>query len=137
MLKAKAVEFAQRLGSTDFEATDRWLSQWKVTHDIRFKPAHGEKSSADRAGAEEWIASILPELLREYNSANIYNANETGLYYNTTPDISLCYAYDKLSSSKKAMDCITVLGCANKSGSDKCKLLVISKSKKTTLLCWN
>lgn len=74
--------------------------------------------------------SILPELLLEYNPANIYNTDETGLYYHATPDGSLCYAYEQLSGSKKAMDCITVLWCANMSGSNKCKLLVIGKSKK-------
>ena len=79
MLKSKAEEFARRLGSTDFVATDGWLSRWKARHDIKFKRAHGEKSSADTAGAENWISSVLPELLREYNPADIYNADETML----------------------------------------------------------
>ena len=43
MLKSKAEEFARRLGSTDFVATDGWLSRWKARHDIKFKRAHGEK----------------------------------------------------------------------------------------------
>ena len=44
MLKVKAEEFARRLGSTDFIATDGWLSCWKARHDIKFKRAHGEKA---------------------------------------------------------------------------------------------
>ena len=55
--------------------------------------------------------SVLSELLREYNPADIYNADETGMYYRATPDGSLCYAYEQLSGSKKAMDRITVLTC--------------------------
>ena len=73
MLKAKAEEFARRLGSTDFVATDGWLSHWKARHDIKFKRAHGEKTSVDNAGAENWVASVLPGLLSEYNPADIYN----------------------------------------------------------------
>ena len=73
---------------------------------------------------------MLPELHREYNPDDIYNAGETGLYYRTRPDGSLCYAYEQLSSSKKAMEHITVLCCANMSGRNKCKLLVTGKSKK-------
>ena len=74
--------------------------------------------------------STLPELLLEFNPADIYNADETGRYYHATPDGSLCYAYEQLSSSKKAINRITVPCCANMSGSNKCKLLVIGKSKK-------
>ena len=80
-------------------------------------------------GAEEWVSTVVPQLLREYKSDDIYNGDETGLYYRATPDGSLCYAYEKLSSSKKAMDHVTVLCCANMTGSDKTKLLVIGKSK--------
>ena len=42
----------------------------------------------------------------------------------------MCYAYEQLSGSKKAMDRITVLCCTNMTGKDKVKLLVIGKSKK-------
>ena len=111
-------------------ATDGWLSRWKARHQITFKRAHGEKGSADTEGADEWISTVLPQLLREYKPDDIYNADETGLYHQATPDGSLCYAYQKLNGSKKAMDRITVLCCANMTGSDKAKLLVIWKSKK-------
>ena len=73
---------------------------------------------------------VFPQLLREYKPDDIYNADETGLYYRATPDGSLCYAYQQLSGSKKAMDRVTILCCANMSGNDKVKLLVIGKSKK-------
>ena len=37
MFKAKAEEFVRRLVTTDFVATDGWLSHWKARHDIKFK----------------------------------------------------------------------------------------------------
>ena len=52
------------------------------------------------------------------------------LYYRATLDASLCYNYEQPSGSKKAMDRFTVLCCANMTGRDKAKLLVIRKSKK-------
>ena len=130
ILKTKAEEFAHKLGRPDFVAMDGWLSRWKARHRIKFKRAHGEKSSADAEAAEEWMSTILPQLLNEYDPEDIYNANETGLYYRATLDGSLCYAYEQLSGSKKAMDRITVLCCANMTGKDKVKLLVIRKNKK-------
>ena len=130
ILKMKAEEFSHKLGRPDFVATDGWLSRWKARHLIKFKHAHGEKSSADAEAAEEWMSTVLPQLLNEYDPEDIYNADETGLYYRATPDGSLCYAYEQLSGSKKAMDRITVLCYANMTGKDKVKLLVIGKSKK-------
>ncbi|KAI6651320.1 Tigger transposable element-derived protein 6-like [Oopsacas minuta] len=76
------------------------------------------------------MSIVFPQLLREYKPDDIYNADETGLYYRATPDGSLCYPYQQLSGSKKAMDRVTILCCANMSSNDKVKLLVIGKSKK-------
>ena len=77
---------------------------------------------------EEWISSVLPELLEKYQSNDVYNADETGLYYRATPDGSLSYCREKLSGSKKALQRITVLCCLSTTGTDKCKPLVIGKS---------
>lgn len=130
MLKCKAEELAKKLGHDDFKATDGWLSRWKSRHDIKFKKVHGEKESADSAGAEEWQSTKLPQLLEKFHADDIYNADETGLYCRATPDGSLCYKHVALSGSKKAMDRVTVLCCSNMSGTDKRKLLVIGKSGK-------
>ena len=130
ILKSKAEDLARKLGKPDFIATDGWLSRWKARHQIKFKSAHGEKNSADVEGAQEWQSTTLPQLLLEYRPDDIYNADETGLYYRATPDGSLCYTYEQLSGSKEAMDRVTVLCCANMTGRDKAKLLVIGKSKK-------
>ena len=129
ILKAKAEEFAEKLGRSDFIATEGWLSRWKGRYQTKCKHAHGEKVSADFGGAEVWKSTKLLELLSEYNPCDIYNADETALYYRATPYNSLCYRYEQLSGSKKAMDCVTVLLCVNMSGSDKKKLLIIGKSK--------
>ena len=130
VLRSKAEEFAVRLVKRDFVATEGWLSRWKARHQIKAKRAHGEKSSADFEGAELWVSTVLPQLLLEYIPENIYNADEIGLYYRATPDSSLCYKYEQLSGSKRAKERITILLCANMTGKDKLKLLMISKSKK-------
>ncbi|XP_051784514.1 tigger transposable element-derived protein 6-like [Erpetoichthys calabaricus] len=130
ILKAKAEDLAKKLGHDEFKATDGWLSRWKSRHEIKFKKAHGEKGSADADGVEKWKSSKLPELLKQFCADDIYNADETGLYYRATPDGSLCYKHETLVGSKKEMDRITVLCCSNMSGSDKRKLLVIGQSAK-------
>ena len=67
-------------------------------------------------------------MLREYSPRDIYNADETGIYYRAVPDGTLCFSTDKLYGRKKAKDRLTVLVCVNMDGSDKRPLLVIGKS---------
>ena len=68
-------------------------------------------------------------MLEKYRPNDVYNADETGLYYRATPDGSLCYCREKCGS-KKALQRITVLCCSNMTGTDKRKLLVIGKTVK-------
>ena len=130
ILLAKASEFAVKLDDTEFKASEGFLYRWKKRRSIVYKRACGEKASADVKSAEQWIETELPKLLEEYEADNVYNADETDLYYRATPDGSLCHTKDKLAGSKKAIDRVTVLCCANMSGTDNRKLLVIGKSKK-------
>lgn len=130
MLKEKAVELARRMGHDEFVATDGWLSRWKNRRDIKFKKAHGEKASANSVEAEKWSLTRIPALLERYALEDIYNADETGLYFRATPDGSLTYRHEQIMGSKKAMDRVTVLCCCNATGSDKRKLLLIGKAMK-------
>jgi hypothetical protein len=119
MLQQKAEFFAEKIGHSDFKATEGWISRWKDRNNIKFKRFHGEKSSADTNGANEWSLAKLPEILKNFSPQDIYNADETGLFYRATPDGSLCYKRETLEGSKKSMDRITVLCCCNMAGTDK------------------
>ena len=99
ILKEKAENLAKKVGHTNFVATEGGLSCWKPRHQIRHKWAHGEKGSTNIKRAEEWASTVLPGLLEEYRPNEVYNADETGLYYRATPDGSFCYCHEKLSGS--------------------------------------
>jgi len=64
---------------------------------------YGEKSSADTNGANEWSLTKLPEILKKISPQDIYNADETGLFYRATLDGSLCYKRETLEGLKKAI----------------------------------
>jgi hypothetical protein len=57
------------------------LSQWKCRFGIKFKKAHGEKGIAGAVSAEQWKYAKLPNLLQKFCTDDIYNADETGLFY--------------------------------------------------------
>ncbi|XP_041347231.1 tigger transposable element-derived protein 4-like [Gigantopelta aegis] len=129
ILAAKAKDLAEKMNIDDFNPTSGWLSRWKERNTIVYKKLHGEKKDADVAAADNWSKTVLPEILQKYKAEDIYNADETGLYYRALPDGTLAAKKDQVSGSKKAMDRVTVLVACNMTGTDKRKLLVIGKSK--------
>jgi hypothetical protein len=99
LLKSKSGELAKKVGHNDFKATDGWLSRWKCRFGMKFETAHGEKDSA--VSAEQCKSTKLPNFLQKFCADDIYNADETGLFYCVTPEGSLSY--------KHAMDYVTVV----------------------------
>ena len=112
LLKQKACDHAHTQG-TDFTPSDGWLSRWKVRHNIVFKKEHGEKQDADLASASDWKRDILPGILRSFKEEDIFNADETGLYFRCYPDRGHCAKGSGLAGGKKAKERITALLCAN------------------------
>ena len=95
----KSKDFAKHLDS-EFSPSIGWLGRWKKRMGIKFKRGHGEKNLADFEAAEQWLSTRLPELLQELQDIDIFNADETGLFYRATPDGTLCFAKEELAGSK-------------------------------------
>jgi hypothetical protein len=74
----------------------------------------------------------LQEVLQEKNltPAQVYNADETGLYWRLLPERTLADHTEKEAPGfKKQKERITVMACCNADGSHKLPLLIIGKSK--------
>ena len=67
--------------------------------------------------------------MEKYKPNDIYNADETGLFWQMLPENSLGFIGKKAHGSKQPKKCITLLVGANMSGTDKLPLLAIGKSK--------
>ena len=95
-----------------------------------FKKAQGEKRDADTPTSETWLKETLPNILSRYSESDIFNADETGLYYRLLPDRSHVLKGENLAGGKKSKGRVTILVCANMNGTEKLPLLMIGKSKK-------
>ena len=88
----KASDLAKLLGVPDgqFKILSGWLERFKERHGISFKKVCGEEKSVDLASdqMEEWHRT-LSVLLKEYQPDDIYNADETGLFFRLMPDRTL------------------------------------------------
>lgn len=70
------------------------------------------------------------KILKQFTPEYISNAIETVLFYQATPDGSLCYKYETLETSNKVMGRITIVSYCNITATNKKNLLIIGKSAK-------
>lgn len=109
LLIAKVQEFASQLGD-DFKCTAGWLERFKERHSITFKPVCGEsKSVADGTDAMKAWASSLQTILAEYSPSDIFNANETGLFFRLLPDKTLEFKGVDCHGGKNSKERVTVM----------------------------
>lgn len=114
-----------------FCASSGWLHRFKKRHGIRELSIQGEKLSADEVAIVEFCYD-LECLIKEHDLKldQIYNADETGLYWRAMPTRTLAAGNETNAPGYKAnKDRLTILCCANASGKHKLKLAMIGKSK--------
>lgn len=131
ILQEKAEEFS-RLLSTNNETSvcsKSWIDRFKKRYHISSSKIHGEAASVSAETTRDWLNNIWPDLRRDYSNNDIFNGDETGLFYKLVPNQTLKFQKEKCHGGKKSKDRITVLVCANMTGTEKRKLLVIGKSK--------
>ena len=66
-----------------------------------------------------------PKIHERYSASEIYNCDETGIYFRALLEGTLGFKNDKLSGSKKSEERLTALLTANMDGSDKLRPFVI------------
>lgn len=130
LLKEQSNSFALKLNIKDFKASDGWLQKFKSRHGLSFRKLCGESGTANTTLANEWKERDLKALLTEYAPEDVFNADETGLFFKMLPEKTLTFKGEKCSGGKKAKQRISILLAANMNGTQKLPLLFIGKNLK-------
>lgn len=127
ILKRKSLELAKGLGNNEFKGSNGFIDKWLNRYNIALKGIHGEAKTYNEASLAEWKDTTLPTILSEYSLSDIYNADETALFYKQLPDKTYEQRGVAAAAVPKSKQRLTVLLCTNASGTDKCTPLVIGK----------
>ena len=65
-----------------------WLHAFKERNGLKRYCSHGESGDAEMEGIEEKLKDIRSKIA-EYNAEDVYNFDETGLFYNLAPDTTI------------------------------------------------
>ena len=128
VLQEKANELGCKIEKTDFKCSRSWVERFKKRHNIRGAKIVGESAGVNMNVVSDWLNNVWPSMRDNYDYKDIFNADETGLFYKMTPDRTLKFVGEKCAGGKLSKVRITVLVAANMSGTEKRKLLVIGKS---------
>ncbi|XP_062578214.1 tigger transposable element-derived protein 6-like [Saccostrea cucullata] len=124
MLLTKARQLGEQLGVTDFSYSRGYLHRFKGRRGIKRKLYQGEADSADMTAVQTGRED-LQHVLQDYDPEDIFNLDETGLFYRLGPNYTL--ATKTVSGTKKSKDRITVALATNATGSTKIRAFVITK----------
>jgi hypothetical protein len=129
ILQQKARQIWERLpqyqGKPYPEFSSRWLEKFKKRHDIVSRIRFGEAGSVLISTEEEMKA--LQTVAGEYNEEDIYNMDETGLYWKMLPSRGL--SVQSIPGLKKDKARISIAFCTNATGTDRLPVWFIGKAK--------
>ncbi|XP_060186554.1 CENP-B homolog protein 2-like [Lycium barbarum] len=113
----------------DFEHnfSQGWLKKFKLRHGIKSFRRFGESGSIDIQDIETKLESIR-EKRDQFLMKDVFNIDETGLFYKLQADHSL--ATKQLEERKQDKERLTVVICCNEDGSEKIQFLKLFRIKR-------
>ncbi|XP_066152268.1 jerky protein homolog-like [Euwallacea fornicatus] len=132
IIKERAKVLNEKLKETEnFVASDGWLQRFKTRYGIRLLSISGEKLLAQPELVQPFKEKFM-ETIKELDLSmeQIYNADESGLYWKMLPEKTYPASFEKSAVGRKPENQrITFLACTNANGSHKIKPMIIGKAK--------
>jgi hypothetical protein len=128
ILQEQALQFSKELELTDFRASNGWLDSWKHKCSIAHFKVCGESGDVNMDTVNDF-QSRIDTIVRDYKPQDMFNCDETGLFFRALPDKTLAQKKSACKGGKIAKERLTVMFCCSASG-EKLKPMVIGKAKK-------
>jgi hypothetical protein len=126
ILKQQAIKYALEDNIVDFKSSNGWLYKFKLRNKIGQRIICGESEGVSKDDYKNFYIEINKKM-KEYSDKDIFNCDETSLFYKLMPSKSLCSKIRK--GCKNYKDRLSLLLCCNKDGSEKLTPLIIGKYK--------
>lgn len=128
VLKEKALELASEVGLNDFKASNGWLQKFKDRHQISYKNTYADPALIKECVIIEWLNNVK-ETIKDYKECDIYNCDETGLFYRILPENTMSFINEACIDGNLSKERLTIMLCTNIVGEFE-KPLIIGKVRK-------
>ena len=114
-LMEKAKMIAATLGKSEFKGSQGWLEKWKKRFAIKQLKICGESGEVRGETVDSW-KERLPEIVQGYSKDNIWNMDETGLFFRALPDRGFAQKSQSCKGGKKSKQRVTIALFVSASG---------------------
>lgn len=129
MMRFKAQEIAKLLDpETKFSASIGWMDKFAKRHEISSKSLSGEGASTNQNTVDEWYKQ-MDEICQSYDLKDIFNIDETGLFYECKPKRSYVEQNDPRLGVKESKKRLTICLFTNSLG-EKEHPIIIGNAKR-------
>jgi hypothetical protein len=137
LVQARALHEARVRNITDFKASDGWFNRWRwrynIENSVRLCGEAGDVNVEDATKEIEKLKHLISS--QSYEVENIFNMDETGVFYKSIPSRTYlmpgeCKKTARGTKQMKAKDRLTVILCANATGTFKISPVVIGTAKR-------
>ncbi|XP_022169931.1 tigger transposable element-derived protein 6-like [Myzus persicae] len=104
------------------------MESFKNRHNIVWYQICGESNSVDVQNVDEWKVK-LKLIIEGYEPKNIYNGDETGLFFRALPSKTLSVKSEECKGGKLSKERLTVFLCANMEGEFENSLVIVKAQK--------
>jgi Tc5 transposase DNA-binding domain/DDE superfamily endonuclease/CENP-B N-terminal DNA-binding domain len=127
IIKMKAEYFAMRLEINNFKCSNGWIENFNQRHHLKQFVKQGEAASALSAEQLAEERHKLQEILRPYRLEDIWNGDETGLFWKMRPNKT--FAQGPVAGTKKEKSRVTVFCACNATGTEMLPTIFINRYK--------
>lgn len=128
-LVSKAEELAAQLGKPDWKCSEGWMYRFRKRHGVVYNTSTGsmEASLSDEHATAVWSTDVLIPALARYDPRDVFCVDECGLFWRLLPDRTVLFESEKCHGGQNAKERLTVVLCANMTGTEKWPLLSVGK----------
>ena len=123
----EAKSLATELGIHNYKFSNGWLQNFKKRTKLKNKINHGENGNMQISDFTEQI-TFLKTRINKYSPHNIYNIDESALFWKSRPTRTI--SSNNLKGFKNNKQRITFAVCVNSTGTHKFKPIIINYSAK-------
>nr|XP_029723027.1 jerky protein homolog-like [Aedes albopictus] len=115
----------------EFVATNGWYDRFRKRYGLRMMTVSGEKASGDVEAFASFKENLMQIILTNgYEKHEIYNADESGLFFKMLPSRTLTLHDEDIAEGRKVIKSrVTFMPCCNVDGTNKLPLMLLGTAE--------
>ena len=122
-LTEKAKEIAECLGKSNFKGSRGWLEKWKKRYNVKQVKVNRESADVRGETVDSW-KERLPEIVGGYAKEDVWNMDETGVFWQALPERGFGQKGKACYGGKKSKKRVTVAFFVSAAGTKEKPILI-------------